>query len=498
MSTAEAIAVTVGLKPPTHPFFNEGSKYCYFLNELPGVTLTLTPGAEYIFDINTPGHPFYFTLSEQGGSEDKDPLPGFDPTEKGTVSFVMPDDYPPDFYYQCKIHAYMGGKVKKNEEPEMAKHHTLTLTPVLQGLAAPTSLTTPRGDTDNIYVADQIGIVYKYNLKTQEVTEFLNVTQWIPKLDPYYDERGLLGLCFHPGFPQNGRFYIYYSSIREQASGYYNCLSEFTYKDGKILYEAEKVILRLIKDLNFHNGGKIGFGPDGYLYITVGDAGPQRDTYGHAQDLGNWFGKILRIDVNVEAYPYYRVPQDNPFIDVKGAKPEIWAYGFRNPWGLEFLGNYLIVTDAGLDPPTGKEEVNIVVKGGNYGWNVKEGPNLAPWAKPGTDTSKMIDPIFSYTTKDSTYADSDQSVIVGGYLTAAGDYICADYSGRLIRLRFKNNGGAEVVETSKTGKSIRSFGKTGESLTPRRQVRDIQLYVLTSEQSGPRGTTGEVHALTVS
>lgn len=481
--------ITVSAKPSNHPFAGRGSQYCYYVDGVPGKQLDLAPGTSYEFHIDTPGHPFYFTTSESGGSEDKQALPGFTPTDRGTVKFTMPDSYPNKFYYQCRIHPYMGGVVNKS-------HHTFYVTTLINGLVAPTSLAAPNGSSD-IYVADQIGIVYKCQTNTKAISIFLDVREHIPELNLNYDERGLLGLCFHPQFNTNGRFYIYYSSIREYtgevSKGYYNCLSEFTYQNGRVLTEAEKVILRINRDLPFHNAGKIGFGPDGYLYVTIGDGGPEKDPNNNAQDLGLWLGKILRIDVNVTNYPFYRVPPDNPFVNVKGVRPEIWAYGLRNPWGLEFSGNVLIVTDAGQDSGTGQEEVNIIVKGKNYGWNIKEGSNLATWnTKSKTaNTSHMIDPIFAYTTSDPNYADSDVSVIVGGYLTGQGDYICADFSGRLIRLRFNQNT-AQVVETGSLSKWIRSFGKVTDA------NGTSQLYVLTSEVQGPSGTTGQILALTVS
>lgn len=490
---SNTIVVTVGPKPADHPFYGRGSKHCFYLNGAPGLDLELVVGTQYTFDINTPGHPFYFTSSESGGFEDKQVLGNFAPSDKGTVTFLVPDSLPDRFYYQCRIHFYMGGFALKKSIK--AKHNTFYVNPILKGLVGPTSLSAPK-NSSSIYVADQIGLVYKYDLNTRQSSIFLDVREYIPKLNDDYEERGLLGLCFHPEFNQNGRVFIFYSSTSERQEAtayntnvnYYNCLSEFTFKDGKILYEAEKVLIRIPRDLNYHNGGKIDFGPDGYLYITIGDAGPQRDVNNNAQDLAKLFGKILRIDVNgIDTYPYYRIPSDNPFVNVQGVRSEIWAYGFRNPWGLEFYQNVLVVTDAGYESGSGQEEVNVVYKGGNYGWNIKEGRNLTPWTKltnPQILTT-LMDPIFAYTTSDRNFADSDVSSIIGGYFDKSGDYICADYSGKLIRLRF-NPQGVTVVETASLGKWIRSFGKVGD-----------QLYVLTSEKSGPSGTTGEVIALTV-
>lgn len=498
------IKVTVAFKPADHPFYNRGSKYCFYINGVPGKLLELKPGEEYTFSIDAPGHPFYFTSSDRGGSDDKNILGGVPPTDRGIVKFTMLDSYPESFYYQCKIHSFMGGYANKS-------HNTFYITPILRGLVAPTSLCAAKGDSSTLYIADQIGLVYKYNLDIKDISIFLDVREYIPMLNENYEERGLLGLCMHNEFLTNGRFFIYYSSRRERKQYnsynfddalYYNCLSEFTYKDGKILYEAEKVILRLNRDSPYHNGGKIGFGPDGYMYIAIGDHGPQMDTNNNAQNLEILAGKILRIDVdNINNFPYYRIPPDNPFIDLPSARPEIWAYGFRNPWGLEFVKNnqsddsILIVTDAGYESGSGQEEVNIVVKGGNYGWNIKHGKDLTPWTeiKDAQLIITLIDPIFSYTTSDSKFADSDVSVIVGGYLTDSGDYICADYSGRLIRLRFNING-AQVIETASVGKWIRSFGKVDRYT---KYQSESQLYMLTSELSGPKGKTGEIYAIKV-
>ncbi|CAH6420938.1 Glucose/Sorbosone dehydrogenase [uncultured virus] len=380
-------------------------------------------------------------------------------------------------------------------------HHTFYIEPVLSGLIAPTALTAPTG-SDSVYIADQIGIVYEFNTVTKNTSIFLDVREYVPKLDANYEERGLLGLCFHPSFNQNGRFFIYYSSIPDRREyqqnaanaiipKYYNCLSEFVYQNGKILYEAEKVLIRLNRDLTYHNSGNLAFGPDGYLYITIGDGGAQQDPNNRAQNLGVLFGKIIRIDVDdVDAYPYYRVPKDNPFVNVPGAKAEIWAYGFRNPWGMTFYNNNLVVADVGYEAGTGQEEVNVVIRGGNYGWNLKEGSHPASF-KPVVDLSRLnlIDPIFAYTTADPNFADSDVSAIIGGHFTDQGDYICADYSGRLIRIRF-TVAGPQVIETGSVGMWIRAFGLSTNK--PKRQI-----YILTSKEPGIKNTTGEIYALTV-
>lgn len=146
------------------------------------------------------------------------------------------------------------------------------------------------------------------------------------------------------------------------------------------------------------------------------------------------------------------------------------------------------MTDADYETGSSQEEVNIVVKGGNYGWNIKEGARLAPWTKIKDPRiiSTLIDPIFAYITSDPNFTDSDVSAIIGGYFDRSGDYICADYSGRLIRLQFKSRG-VDVIETASIGKWILSFGKDNSG----------NLYVLTSQNQGPSINTGEIYALNI-
>lgn len=480
------INISVGPKRQNHPFYGKGSKYGYYINDVPGADLNLTIGQTYTFNINSQGHPFYFTTSESGGSDDNDSLNLFPQTDIGQVTFTVPQGLPSKFYYQCHIHTYMGGVVN------ITSHNTFYTNLIINELVSPIAVVADSHNLNNIYIADQIGIVYKYDVQAGKIEIFLDVRQYIPALNDNYDERGILGLCLHPQFSTNGRVFIFYSSTRDLKTGYYNCVSEFIYQNGRIIYEAEKVILRITRERNYHNGGKIGFGQDGYLYITTGDHGEQGAKNVTAQDLRSIHGKVLRINVNTNNSKYYDIPNDNPFINVNSALKEIWAYGFRNPWGLDFYNkDILIVTDAGYQAPTGREEVNAVIKGGNYGWNIKEGNNIAPWTNINNYNSQflssLIDPIFSYPTSDPNFSDSDSSsVIIGGFIDKNGDYICADYSGRLIRLRFQGNNQMTVVETASLGKWILSFGKVGD-----------RLYVLTSGKHGPSGNTGEVHTLDI-
>ncbi len=374
----------------------------------------------------------------------------------------------------------------------MSIQSDVSITLSVKDLVAPTSLT---GNSLAIYIADQIGIIYKLDSSNGKISIFLDIREYIPTLNERYDERGLLGLALHPQFITNGKFYIFYSTDRYDSHQlnikYHNVLSEFTYKNGIVSLTSEKVLLMIPRDLNFHNGGKIDFGPDGYLYVALGDGGPQEDANNNAQNLNSLLGKILRININGTP------ANDNPFIGMENVKPEIWAYGFRNPWGIDFYKGWLLVSDAGYESGTGQEEINLIVKGGNYGWNIKEGVYIAPWIKNFDIPTHLIDPIFAYTTSDPNFADDTVSTIVGGHVNNKGEYICADYSGRLIRLRLNHvnydDVSMELIDTYSLGKKIRSFGKRYVEMND--GSINTEIYVLTSDLSGPTGTTGEVYLL---
>lgn len=224
-------------------------------------------------------------------------------------------------------------------------------------LSSPVGLVSHPQKNSELYIVDQIGIIWKYSIKTKKLVKFLDISTWVVKLDQGSDERGLLSMAFHPKYGKKDSihcetFYIFYSTSAQvkytkensdkdiikssSKSAYYNCVSAFTElnPDKTVNKKSELVVLGIEKKINYHNGGKIGFGPDGYLYITVGDGGPQKDTYHKSQNLSTWHGKILRIDVeNVEKTKKFTIPKTNPFWDSKDSsiRKEIYAYGFRNP-----------------------------------------------------------------------------------------------------------------------------------------------------------------------
>lgn len=490
------IQVTVAPKQPNHPYYNKGSKFSYVFDGDEGKTLKLARGRTYVFNVNTVGHPLFFTASSVGGSDEGNLMNIDEPaTDKGVTKFKVRDDLPTNFYYQCQIHPYMGGRViiVDKEEESNLKHNTITPKLLYDGIVSPVGLEHAPNEPDYIYTLDQIGKIYRTNLTDHTHQTFLDITSYLPVLNPAYDERGLLGLAFHPEYNSNtvnkGRFFIFYSSRRypkTETAKYYNCLSEFNFdhNNNKILYDQEKVMIRLPRQYNYHNGGKITFGPDGYLYLGIGDGGPQEDPNNNAQNLATPFGKILRIDVSKPgSFPkYYEIPSDNPFINTEGALNEIYAYGLRNPWGLSFdnRGRFF-VTDAGYET---KESIYLIVKGGNYGWNIKEGTTFTQFDNRDRSKEGLIDPIYEYNT-----VPGGSSVIIGGYFTN-NSYLFGDFGGKIMRIIQDNNGNWSLVESTKINDYIKSFGQDGRN-------GKAAIYVLTSNNMGPSGLTGKIYLLNI-
>jgi len=213
---------------------------------------------------------------------------------------------------------------------------------------------------------------------------FFDIRAKLTKLKEGFDERGLLGLALHPKFKENGKFYAYYSAPARagipEKWDHTSHISEFrTLPNDRTQADPnyERLLLEIDKPQANHNSGRIAFGPDGFLYIGVGDGGNGSDVgvghppEGNGQTLTTHLGKVLRIDVD-SGNPY-GIPKDNPFANHKTARPEIFAFGLRNPWGLSFDRGgqrQLFLADVGQNM---FEEVNIIVNGGNYGWNLREG-----------------------------------------------------------------------------------------------------------------------------
>lgn len=284
------------------------------------------------------------------------------------------------------------------------------------------------------FVLDQAGTIHVFAPGSTAGKLFLDLrpelTDW-----RHSNEEGLLGLAFHPRFLETGEFFIAYSVPAENGK-WPERISRFRVAaddPSRADRSSEEVLLTIEQPYPNHNGGSIVFGADGYLYVGFGDGGSRDDPLRTGQDLGTWLGKVLRIDVDQrDEGQAYRIPADNPFVGRAGALPEIYAFGFRNPWQLssDSVTGRIWTGDVGQDL---WEEIDIVEKGGNHGWSLREG------SKPfGTisSTAQTIAPVWEYdhqvgrsVTGGFVYRGAELPELVGSYLY--GDYV----SGRLWALR---------------------------------------------------------------
>lgn len=302
---------------------------------------------------------------------------------------------------------------------------------IIEGLERPVWAGAPSGVADKLWVMEQPGAVWIIDLKTgKKLSEpFLQID---PRVDNTKNEEGLLGLAFAPDFAESGRYYVNFTSKDSHSN-----VVRFTSADG-VTTDADKAetILRYKQDFDNHNGGWMDFGPDGMLWVATGDGGAGNDPKARAQDVGQFLGKVLRLDVSGEK-GYVAAP-DNGFAGVKGALPEIHAIGLRNPWRCSFdreTGDFWI-GDVGQNA---WEEINFVkngeTKGKNFGWRLREGDIKTPGRKGnnpgGRAPENHHEPIYVY--EHGTGALQGLSV-TGGYVYRGkgvpelqGRYVFADY-----------------------------------------------------------------------
>ena len=337
---------------------------------------------------------------------------------------------------------------------------------VTDGFDRPVWVGVPQSSKKQLWVMEQHGAITSMDPDSGEKTVILDIRKQVSRQG---NEEGMLGLAFAPDFTKTGRFYINYVDKE-----HHTCISRFEVKGGSIDASKEEIVLRYKQDFQNHNGGWIDFGPDGMLYIGNGDGGSGNDPKQRAQDLGSLLGKILRIDVSVEKG--YEVPKDNPFLKNKEAKPEIWAYGVRNPWRCSFdkkTGD-LWIGDVGQNH---WEEISYTTHkdgfGANFGWRLREGEVATPANDVGGDKPKdNVEPVYVY--KHGGGKDEGFSV-TGGYLYRGpikelqGRYIFADYQNpRIWSFELKNGKARDFKdhtdELQPDGGKIKQIPSFGEDL----------------------------------
>jgi hypothetical protein len=328
----------------------------------------------------------------------------------------------------------------------------IELVPVATGLVNPVFVTGARDGTNRLFIVEQAGTIRVMPAGGGTTSLFLDIRTRVRS----GGEQGLLGLAFHPSYSSNRRFFVYYTRAADGAIVIAEYAAAAANRDAAD--PTERVLLTIPHpSFTNHNGGMIVFGPDGYLYIGVGDGGSGNDPPNNAQNRNALLGKLLRIDVNGQSGSLpYAIPPSNPFVGSIDGRDEIFAYGLRNPWRFAFdrVTNQLWIADVGQGD---REEVNTPIQsGGNYGWRVYEGTACTNTDRALCTPSNYLFPIFDYG------HTGGRCSITGGYVyrgvrnsLAAGLYIYGDYcSGEI----FAWDGTAQRLLLD-TPLSISSFGE---------------------------------------
>ncbi|OOQ59752.1 glucose dehydrogenase [Mucilaginibacter pedocola] len=361
---------------------------------------------------------------------------------------------------------------------------TAKVSVIANGLHSPTAITFP-GNGD-VWVTEQTGFIRVIKNGKLLADPLLDLRDKMIKVNGGYEERGLLGIALHPKFKQNKKFYVFYSAPAAKGLDHKGVVAEYKLSaNGSVNPGSGRVILSIDEPEGNHNGGCIQFGPDGYLYISSGDGGGQGDKhgeFGNGQNLNTWLGKILRVDVNTANG--YLVPKSNPFVGKADRKPEIWAYGFRNPYRLSFdkLTGQLFAGDVGQDQ---WEEVDLITKGANYGWKIVEAEQCYSPAT-GCDIKGITMPISAYSHKEGIS-------VIGGYVyngktvtALKRKYLFADWVGKVYYLQKAGKAWQRGdVKLQGLPENIRILG-FGEDPAG-------ELYMLTNEEMGPANAKGTVY-----
>jgi glucose/arabinose dehydrogenase len=340
--------------------------------------------------------------------------------------------------------------------PEAFSQGEISLKVVASGLSEPVAVTTASDGTRKLFVVEQDGLV-RLVVRGRLITRpFLDVTD----LTDGVGEQGLLGLAFHPNYEENRRFFVHYTAANgDTIIAEYKRSSSHPRRANE---SSERALLQIDDPYSNHNGGDLQFGPDGYLYIALGDGGGGGDPDENGQDLGALLGKILRINVDAKDPGLeYAVPDDNPFVGTEGARPEIWSYGLRNPWRFSFdsANGDIWIADVGQDS---FEEIDVERAGSpggvNYGWDVMEADRCFEPAE-GCDPNGLTLPV-------AEYPHADGCSVTGGYVyrgerwpALVGTYFFGDYCSGTIWALDASDPSSGAMKVLETDNRISAFGR---------------------------------------
>lgn len=384
---------------------------------------------------------------------------------------------------------------RQEQAGAIRKDPVIKITTIAGGFTGPVAMDCPKDGSGRLFICEQTGKIKI--IKDGKVMKqvFLDLGEKIDNVNRVYSEKGLLGLAFHPRYKSNGKFYVFYSApVSDKKYDHKSVLSEYTVSANSDMADAksERVILEILQPESNHNGGQLAFGPEGFLYIGSGDGGGAGDEHGekgNGQDLSTLLGKILRIDVNANAP--YAIPPDNPFVGKEKIKPEIFAYGLRNPWRFSFdrKTGQLFCADVGQEK---WEEIDIIQKGKNYGWRIMEG-NHCYNPETNCDTRNLVPPV-------AEYGHADGISVTGGYVyrgkkspLLTGKYFFGDWKGKMYYMEEadgKWNIQKLMIDGRKDndlGKDINSFGEDEQG----------EIYVLVQNNQGNFMANGSVCLLEI-
>lgn len=393
---------------------------------------------------------------------------------------------------------------------------TIRLETFATGLGSPVGFAHAGDGSDRLFVIDQRGRIDIIQGGTLLPAPFLDIEAKLVPERPGFDERGLLGLAFHPDYAVNGRFYVYYSAPTDSISmDHHSVVAEYQVSTGDpdiADQDSERILFTVPQPQFNHDAGQLAFGPDNFLYISLGDGGRANDVAlghcrvsGNAQDTTNALGSVLRVDVD-ESDSFngqYGIPVDNPFVADGTVPSEMWAYGLRNPWRFSFdrgTGR-LFLADAGQNL---FEEISIIEKGGNYGWNIREGAHPFDPDDPSTvqpdapPPDGVTDPIAEYSHPGTGVGTEVGLVVVGGFVYRGngipdlqGKYVFADWSdtfaapGNGTLLGLEEFEGEWLLSTL----DVEGGNPIGLFITAFGEGEDGELYVAAKPTLAPEGGT---------